>query len=408
LSYETKLFGMNIYASSQRTFGYYDDLASATSRVQSAALSSAQSVYGLFNYLPSNFASPYFNASPSSLFYSDVRPPLAIDRVTFSAPNPLDKKSALSASFLRSLDDLGNLSEIVSGTYSRSLPFDASVFATVFHDFGTNRNTGVFVGLTIPLSQSISVSAGVSMGQGGTSATVEAAKSMDLQPGSYGWQVQDAEGASPSRAATASYRSTIGTVQAGVAQSGASSSVALELRGSIATMNSGVFFSDWIDDSFAVVNIGAPGVEVFSENRPVGMTGANGMLLVPRLRAYENNQISIDPANLPVDAEIASTRSVVAPADRAGTLVQFKVLNDTNSALVTFVREDGSFVPAGAAGRLDGGGEFVVGYDGQAFVKDLHDTNSAIVDFGGESCRVSFGFRPRPGEQVQIGSVPCQ
>src|SRR5213079_1832644 len=34
LSYETKLFGINISASSQMTFGGYDDLASVTARLQ--------------------------------------------------------------------------------------------------------------------------------------------------------------------------------------------------------------------------------------------------------------------------------------------------------------------------------------------------------------------------------------
>jgi outer membrane usher protein len=407
LSYETKLFGLSVFASSQRTFGYYDDLASATSCLQSATLSTTQSVYGLVNYFPSSLASPYLNASPSSPIYTSVRPPLAIDRITFSSPNPLDKESALSASFLHTIDNAGDLSKIISGTYTRSLPFNASMFATVFHDFGTSKNTGVFVGLTIPLSNSIAVSAGVSTGQGSTTS-VDAVKTMDLQPGSYGWHIRDAEGASPSRAATASYRSNVGTVQAGVAQNGTNSSGALELRGSIATMNGGMFLSDWIDDGFAVVNVGAPGVEVLNENRPVGVTGANGMLLVPRLRSYDNNNVSVNPTNLPVDAEIVSTRSVVAPADRAGTLVQFKVLNNTNSALVTFVRENGGFVPAGSTGRIDGGDEFIVGYDGQAFVKELRDSNAVTIDLGNQSCRTNFEFRPQPGAQVQIGPVPCR
>ena len=37
------------------------------------------------------------------------------------------------------------------------------------------------------------------------------------------------------------------------------------------------------------------GVEVLSENRRAGVTGSNGMLLIPTLRSYQKNKIAIDP-----------------------------------------------------------------------------------------------------------------
>ena len=132
------------------------------------------------------------------------------------------------------------------------------------------------------------------------------------------------------------------------------------------------------------------------------------MLLIPTLRSYQSNKITIDPANLPVDAEIASTREIVAPADRAGVLVKFDVRTNTTSALVTFVMKNGSFVPAGAAGRLAGGAEFVVGYDGQAFIKNLAAANDGEIEFAGGQCHASFPFTPRPGEQVQIPAIECR
>ena len=169
---------------------------------------------------------------------------------------------------------------------------------------------------------------------------------------------------------------SLGTAQVGVSQDRNNSRGLLEVRGSVATMGGGVFLSNWIDDGFAVVTTGAPGLEVLHDNRPVGVTDGRGMLLIPTLRSYQKNKLTIDPSNLPVDAEIENAREVVAPADRSGVLVNFKVRSDTTSALITFVRSDGSFVPAGSVGRLEGGGEFVVGYDGEAFVNDLGATKS--------------------------------
>ncbi len=173
-------------------------------------------------------------------------------------------------------------------------------------------------------------------------------------------------------------------------------------------MDGGVFLSNWIDDGFAVVNVGIPGVTVLHENRAAGVTDSQGMLLLPALRAYQRNKIEVDPANLPVDAEIESTHEIVTPADRAGALVKFRVRSDSSSALVTFVKTDGSFVPAGARGRIDGGDEFFVGYDGQAFIRNLGEANRARIEILEGSCSAAFGFAARPGEQVQVGPVACR
>jgi outer membrane usher protein len=321
---------------------------------------------------------------------------------------PFDKQASWNLSFLHEIDALNNRSDILSASYSRSLPYDASMFATVFDDFGTNKNLGIIVGFSIPLGPASSVTSTVSAGQGGPVGTVDAVRSMGTAIGDYGWEVRDAEGATSNRGASLSYRSQYGTTKVGVNQAGTGGSVALEQRGSIIGMDGNLFFSDWVNNAFAVVDAGAPGVDVSYENRPIGKTDANGMLLVPTLRSYEKNTIAIDPANLPVDSEISSTRDVLAPADRAGVLVRFNVQSDSAAALVSFVRSNGSFVPPGATGKLESGEDFIVGYDGQAFVKRLANDNSAILQFDNVTCHAQFHFAPQPGAQVRIGPVTCQ
>jgi outer membrane usher protein len=407
LSYETRLFGLNISASSQRTIGTYDDLASTTARLSISTASQLQNLSGFYNYLSPSYLAA-LPASSTAPIYTSARPWLALDRITFSAPLSFDEKSNLSTSFIHMLDGSGVLSEIWTGTFTRSMPFGASVFATVFHDFGSSKNTGVYAGLTIPIGPSASVSTGVSTGRGGTTGNVDAVQSLGPEPGSYGWCVHDAEGATIDRRASISYRSNYGTIQAGASATNSGTGAALELRGSITTMDGGVFLSNWIDDGFAVVNVGVPGVGVLHENRPAGVTDSQGMLLLPSLRAYQRNKIDVDPANLPVDAEIETTHEIVSPADRAGALVKFHVRSDRASALVTFVRADGSVVLAGAKGRIDGGDEFVVGYDGQAFIGNLGDTNRASIETAGGVCNATFAFAARPGEQVHIAPVACR
>lgn len=145
-SYETRLFGLNISASSQHTFGSYEDLASATARLSIPAVNSLQGLSGSFNDPSSGYlaALPAFRltAAANSSIYTSARPPLAIDRITFSTPLPFDVQSNVSASFIHLLDCSGARSDILTGSFTRSLPFSASVFATIFRDFGVRKNTG--------------------------------------------------------------------------------------------------------------------------------------------------------------------------------------------------------------------------------------------------------------------------
>ena len=200
------------------------------------------------------------------------------------------------------------------------------------------------------------------------------------------------------------YRSNYATIQVGASRDGKEKTRgALELRGSVASMGWGVFLSNRIDDAFAVVDTGVPGVEVFHENRPVGTTDSNGVLLVPTMRSYQKNKITIDPKNLPIDAEMESSREIVAPADRAGVLVNFKVKKSAPSALVRFALPGGGHVPAGVSGRTDGGEEFVVGYDGQAFIKNLRDENNVTIELPSGTCTATFQFAPDPGSRCRSG-----
>jgi len=400
LSYETRIRGVNISMSSQRTFSSYDDLASVTARFQNSAIGLVQNSFGFLS-----FATPL----PSTTFsYLNSKPPHALDRITVGMPMPFDNKSSISASFIHLSDAIGNVSNIVTGSWSRTLPYKASFFATVFTDLSNRRNTGVFAGLTYPFSDSVSLSSSVSGGQGGTVASVEAVKPLGPAPGSYGWRVHDSEGTAAYREASVAYRSDYARFQAGVSQNQTDSRGMVEVEGAAVMMGGGVFLSNRIDDAFAVVQAGAPNVQVYNENRPIGITDSRGLLLVPTLRSYESNKIAIDPTSLPVDVSVDSTREIVAPTDRSGVLVKFGVRTDTTSALVVLKRPDGSVIPAGTSGHLEGGEDFVVGYDGQAYIGKLTDSNTVRIDLSGEACVASFYFTPRPGEQVLISPVVCQ
>ena len=172
-------------------------------------------------------------------------------------------------------------------------------------------------------------------------------------------------------------------------------------------MGKDVFLANRIDNAFAVVETGAPGVQVFYENRPVAVTDGNGRAFLPSLRSYQRNKISIDPSNLPVDAEVETTKQVVAPADRAGVRINFGVHTDAHTAIVVLTDAQGKVLAAGVRGTVNDNA-FVVGYDGRAYMKGLTDSNVATVTLPDRECVASFAYEPRPNEQVVIGPVICR
>lgn len=176
-----------------------------------------------------------------------------------------------------------------------------------------------------------------------------------------------------------------------------------------------VFVANRIDDAFAVARVGAPGVDVLFENRVVARTDMAGNALIPTLRSYQANTISIDPRSLPLDASVETTVEVRAPSDRAGVIVDFGARSMVNAAIVVLHDAAGRPLRPGMVGALQPGlrgtaaaaPDFTVGYDGRAFVENLSTENEVVVQLEAGSCRARFAFAPRQGTQVSIGLVPC-
>ena len=158
-----------------------------------------------------------------------------------------------------------------------------------------------------------------------------------------------------------------------------------------------------INDSFALVSTGAPGVDVLHENRKLGKTDSSGHLLVPDLIPYQANRVSIDVENLPVDTRLESTKAVVVPQSRSGVVANFQ-LERYVAATVILKTPDGQF-PAWGRGAACRERQARVGYDGMTFVEDLQALNHLTVRGKGVSCRAQFEYGAEPGRHAHAGPV---
>lgn len=385
--YAAEFAGFTLQIGSQRTLGRFDDIGSVTATGVTAA----------------NPALGYAAGD----FTLDPRPARALDRVTLDLPSVFDRTS-LSMSLVHLVEASGRRSRLVTASLSRPLPYDASLFATAYADAAGGG--GGFLGLSIPLGDRVRATAAASVEGAGRYGSLDVGQALDRSDGSVGWRVRDLEGDIVDRSVETAYRSPYGTAAAELGQSGRQLSARGSVDGAFGYLHDGGFFvGNRAEDGFAVVDAGVGDVPVYQDNRLVGRTNPWGKLLVSDLRAYDRNQVSIDPLALPVEAEARSTRQIVTPAAHGGVGVDFGVDRHIDAALVRFQNDVGRPLPVGARGHLAGGTEaFVIGYSGQAYIKHLAADNTVSIDLGQGDCSAAFAYRPEGKRRETIGPVTCR
>jgi outer membrane usher protein len=99
----------------------------------------------------------------------------------------------------------------------------------------------------------------------------------------------------------------------------------ITLRSNILWTGGQLLTSRPLNGAFAMVSTGAPDVEVSYENRPAGLTNADGVLLVPGLVAQQINRLSVNPATWPINWTASQLDRQVIPPRGGGVLVPFKI-----------------------------------------------------------------------------------
>ncbi len=297
-------------------------------------------------------------------------------------------------------------SHVASGNYS--LQFHrVTIYASGFKDFAaTGDGSGLQFGVTIPFGRRSSVNvSGTSDG----SVQVQAQRSAALI-GEWGYDAYVSAGNSQHEFGQVKYKSGVGLFTAGVDQSSGLTTLRLESQGALSWVDGGLFPSNEIYDSFAIVDTSPmPHVHVYQENRNVGRTDSSGRLLVPDMRSFDLNHIDIEPTDIPPDVTINTATREMRPQDRSGVVIKFPI-KLSRSALLHLVDDAGAPMPLGSTATLRATGAVVpVGYDGEAYIEDLSAHNEIAVErLDGRHCAVTFDYHPVPGGIPSIGPLKCK
>jgi outer membrane usher protein len=297
--------------------------------------------------------------------------------------------------------------ELITGSYNVSVAGFANLHATGFKDLRDKHAFGLGAGLSFPLGRGGHASMDVSLDRGGVSRSVNMVRSAQAA-GDFGYRVRASDGDAPQRSAEGEYVASWGRLTAGVEQFSGRFAARAGARGAVALAGGDLYASDRIDDSFAVVSTGdVGGVPVMYENRPIGRSNKHGKLLIPSLRSFQDNRLSLDSTLLPADVEVGETEKIVRPADRSGVLVDFGVRR-AHAALVSLVDGLGKALPLGSVASVEGEEDQPVGHDGAAYMTGLKPRNRLSVALpDGSNCTVQFDYRPVSGDIPLIGPLRC-
>jgi outer membrane usher protein len=301
--------------------------------------------------------------------------------------------------------------EVASVGYIVPLGKLAQLGITALKVFGESGGNTVFVTLAIPLDGSTSATVGAERSNDrltgeSSSNSFTLQKSLPLGEG-YGYRLQtrdrDALG-------SVSWQNNVGTYQADAARiSGGGTATRLSAAGGIGTVGGYAFFSRVITESFGVVRVADyPDVHVLQDNQVVASTNDKGYAVLPRLRPYDKNPVSINQNDLPFDAIIGSSRLVAVPYFRSGVMLDFPVRR-VRGATLRIVLGDGSDLPSGALARIEGQDEeFPVALRGEAYLNGFGRVNRLVVTWKGQSCAIDVPYPDTTDPLPNLGTFICK
>jgi outer membrane usher protein len=300
---------------------------------------------------------------------------------------------------------------IATVSYSISLKKNGALSVSAVRNLSDKSNFAAFAMLSISLDSATSLSVNSqSLRGGGAENTNDFSSTLqrNLPVGEgYGYSVQ--AHANGTKEASAILQNNHGTFTAGVAQVQNNTAVRLNVSGGIVLLDDKVFLSRRIEQSFAVVSIpDYPLVHILADNQAAGQTDSKGNALIPGLRAYDRNSISINQQDLPLDAEIRSLKLEAVPYYRSGIEIKFPIRR-LRGATLTIHLENGKPLPVGALVREMGKDTiFTAGYDGEVYVVGIGASSRWSATWGKQSCAFDIQSTQSNDPLPDLGNFICK
>jgi outer membrane usher protein len=345
--------------------------------------------------------------------------------VQIGADRPADQVQTQAQAFASvSLGRFGSLStsltELGMGDGSRSciaaVNYDVSIgetaylgaFALTSHNSGSRTSVTIGLQVTFPFGGRDSATAGLSDTDGRLDGRAEFRHDPPFGTG-IGYRALIAPTEATRANGQVTWRNDVSTVTAEAADTNTGIGVRVLANGSLAYAGGKVFAARGLGDAFGVATVSDyPNVRVYQENQLVGRTDSAGRIALPELRAYEENRISIDPNDVPLEAQVSRDVQALVPALHGAAVADFSVIA-MHGAIVVLVGEDGIPLKPGLPVSVDGHVDAAfTGYDGQVYVERVREGVVLEAGFEGQKCAAKLGIIPAAMTQPHIGPITCR
>lgn len=299
----------------------------------------------------------------------------------------------------------------ISANYSKRIGQRSNLTLTASRvESNHDTSNAVAINLVIPLDNNHVVSAYASNRgtQNDFYMTALQNPSMDNE---FGWRVLAGQQQNHGREEAGAYHTgRYGNLSGDVSTTSDQTAMRLSANGGLIMADRHLFATRKVNDSFAVAEVtGYGNVGIGLGSNVLTHTDSHGIALIPRMMAYQNNSVRLDPRELPISAEIDSIEQIVVPPYRSAVKVVFPVRTG-RGALIKIILDDGEAAPAGAIVQLRGEKEeFYVARRGEAFVTGLQKVNTLMLDWKNQQCVLEVTLPAEsPDEMPRVGPLLCK
>lgn len=289
---------------------------------------------------------------------------------------------SISVNYINQLRRDVDKNELLNISYNRNLFAGWFFNVSALKNLQNSRNDTILINLTKALDETTTANINNIHTSNIDSTALQVQRSLPLGSG-FGYRVLADINDNKRVEAGVSAQNDVGTYTAEVATAGNQQAYRATMSGGVAYLPGHLMFARRLDNSFAVVDAGGyANVRVYAENKLVGKTNADGMQLIPNLRAYQRNNIAIEPQDIKLDAETGDTKMTAIPYFRSADYLKFSV-RKVRAATLRVVQKNGQVVPSGTIFTLKSSeiATYPVAQNGLLYISALEKQNQLVAQW---------------------------
>ncbi len=386
------------------------------------AVSSARGEKGLSGFLSYAFQSRYVNARMSvrsdSAEYSNLFLEPSDDRakVQFDTAVGFGLKKAGSVTVAYSMSDMYREGETsrTSISYNRALTTQSTLFITASETIDNDTVYEILAGLHVYFGRDISANFSYRGSKDVDDKSVRVQKSLPVGTG-YGFRTEfENTRHGNNYGGSLQYQNDYGIYEVGYSDRMGREKSRVSVSGGIGYIDTSIFLSRPIIDSFAKVKVGElEGVRTYYYGNEVGKTDNSGEIIVPNVHSFYENKIDIEVGDIPLNYSIPSNSTSFSPPFRSGSLIHFDVKKVQGISGSLFYRDNGEEFPVESAViHIKTGREAVrglVGTEGEFYVENVIPGNHpAQVRIGEKRCLFTIHIPDSDEMFLDLGKNTCE